>query len=37
MDKEILFRAKHKEWNEWVKGDLIHESFGLCIQFIKVK
>lgn len=35
--REILFRAKHKEYNEWVEGDLIHESFGECIQFIKNK
>lgn len=33
--REILFRAKHREWNEWVEGDLIHEPFGDCIQFIK--
>lgn len=32
---DILFRAKHKEWNEWVEGDLIQETFGECIQFIK--
>ena len=33
--REILFRAKHKEWNEWVEGDLIHEPFGEYMQFIK--
>ena len=33
--REILFRAKHKEWDEWVEGDLIHEPFGDCIQFIR--
>lgn len=33
--RKILFRAKHKEWDEWVEGDLIHEPFGDCIQFIK--
>ena len=35
MEREILFKAKNKEWNEWVEGDLIHEPFGECIQFIK--
>lgn len=33
--REILFRAKHKEYNQWVEGDLIHEPFGECIQFVK--
>ncbi len=33
--REILFRAKHKEYNQWVEGDLIHEQFGECIQFVK--
>lgn len=33
--REILFRAKHKECNQWVEGDLIHEPFGECIQFVK--
>lgn len=35
MGREILFRAKHKEYNQWVEGDLIHEPFGECIQFVK--
>lgn len=35
MDREILFRGKHKEYNEWVEGDFIHEPFGECIQFIR--
>lgn len=33
--REILFRAKHKEYNQWVEGDLIHDQFGECIQFVK--
>lgn len=37
MSREILFKGKHKEYDEWVEGDLIHEPFGECIQFIKNK
>lgn len=33
--REILFRGKRIDNEEWVKGDLIHEPFGTCIQSVK--
>lgn len=36
---EILFRAKRKNWRElpkeewWVEGDVIHEPYGVVIQY----
>lgn len=31
---EILFRGKRIDNGEWVEGDLIHEKFGVYIQYI---
>lgn len=37
--REILFRAKRKNWSElpkeewWVEGDVIHEPYGVVIQY----
>ena len=37
--REILFRAKQKNWCElpkddwWVEGDVIHEPYGVVIQY----
>lgn len=33
--REILFRGKRDENEEWVFGDLIHEPWGSCIQVIE--
>lgn len=33
--REILFRGKRKENDEWVFGDLIHEPWASCIQVIE--
>lgn len=33
--REILFKAKHIDSEDWVEGDLIHEPFGICIQVIR--
>lgn len=30
--REIIFKAKRVDNGEWVKGDLIHEPFGMYIQ-----
>jgi uncharacterized phage protein (TIGR01671 family) len=32
--REIIFRGKRIDTGEWVYGDLIHERYGTCIQFI---
>lgn len=32
--REILFRGKRVDNGEWVYGDLIHEPFGDCIQYL---
>lgn len=37
--REILFRAKRKNWSDlpkeewWVEGDVIHEPYGVVIQY----
>lgn len=37
--REILFKAKRKNWRElpkedwWVEGDVIHEPYGVVIQY----
>lgn len=33
--REILFRGKRDENDEWVFGDLIHEPWASCIQLIE--
>lgn len=39
MSREILFKAKRKNWRElpkkewWVEGDFIHEPYGVVIQY----
>ena len=33
--REILFRGKRDENDEWVFGDLIHEPWASCIQVIE--
>lgn len=39
MSREILFRGKRKNWRElpkeewWVEGDVIHEPYGVVIQY----
>lgn len=39
MSREILFKAKRKNWRElpkeewWVEGDVIHEPYGIVIQY----
>lgn len=33
--REILFRGKRKENDEWVFGDLIHEPWASCIQVME--
>lgn len=33
--REILFRGQSEETKEWVYGDLIHEPYGVCIQYVK--
>ena len=30
---EILFKAKRKDNGEWVEGDVIHELYGVVIQY----
>lgn len=34
MMREILFRGKRMDNEEWVKGDLIREPWGYCIQVV---
>jgi uncharacterized phage protein (TIGR01671 family) len=34
MNRDIKFRGKRVNTGEWVYGDLIHERYGTCIQFI---
>lgn len=34
MNREIRFRGKRIDNGEWVHGDLIHERYGTCIQYI---
>ena len=33
--RDILFRGKRVENNDWVYGDLIHEPWGDCIQVME--
>ena len=33
--REILFRGKRDENDEWVFGDLIHEPWASCIQVME--
>ena len=39
MSREILFKAKRKNWRElpkeewWVEGDVIHQPYGVVIQY----
>lgn len=35
--REIIFRGKRIDNGEWVYGDLIHEPFGDCIQYLDEK
>ena len=43
MSREILFKAKRKDWRElpkeqwWVEGELIHEPYGVVIQYYAEK
>ncbi len=32
--REIKFRGKRIDNGEWVHGDLLHERYGICIQYI---
>lgn len=35
--RETIFRGKRVDNGEWVYGDLIHEPFGYCIQYLEEK
>ena len=43
MSREILFKAKRKDWRElpkeqwWVEGEVIHEPYGVVIQYYAEK
>lgn len=37
MDRKTNFRGKRTDNGEWVYGDLIHEKYGTCIQYIVLK
>ncbi len=43
MSREILFKAKRKDWRElpkeqwWVEGEVIHEPYGVVIQYYAKK
>ena len=43
MSREILFKAKRKDWRElpkeqwWVEGEVIHEPYGAVIQYYAEK
>ena len=43
MSREILFKAKRKDWGElpkeqwWVEGEVIHEPYGVVIQYYAEK
>jgi uncharacterized phage protein (TIGR01671 family) len=35
--REIKFRGKRVDNGKWVYGDLIHEKYGTCIQYIETE
>lgn len=35
MQRQMLFKAKTKEQEQWMQGDVIHESIGLSILHIR--